>query len=153
MNKLITKPTSVALMLLLLLVGFLAVTNAQGRDIAAGAGEGNLVVSDIFCIQFPCVIANFGFAASSDPDGSNPKGHISVADEDYDVVCLNVAGNSAIIGGVSAEGKTVEIAVFDMRDAGTPDMFTAYTEVPPDCIGPISAFHLLRGNITVRNAE
>lgn len=153
MHRLAVRPTA-ALLMLALLVAAPMVAGAQGRQMAAGAGEGIIVPFNIICqILAPPCLGSFAFAASSDSDGSNPQGHIRLSELNYDVVCLNVTGNSALIGGLSAEGKTVEIAVADMRETGTPDMFTAYTEVPPDCLGPTPASEVLKGNIMVRDAQ
>lgn len=94
---------------LLLALGVLSAgaASAQGRDLASGT------VNTGF--------NSFSFTASADSSGANPKGHIVFSSVAFDVVCLAVSGDSAIVAGTAlVEGSvgTLQLRVTDLGEPG-----------------------------------
>lgn len=101
--------TSVSLLLPFLFLEVLSpgMASARGRDLAAGTVNTG--------------VNSFSFAASADSTGANPKGHIVFSSVAFDVVCVVVAGDSAVVGGTALiEGSvgTLQLRVTDLGEPG-----------------------------------
>jgi hypothetical protein len=140
--------------------------NDGAHDYAVGGGQ-----HAAFGIP-GCGRVSGGFSAHSDPDGSNPQGHVVLTVENTDctggfthitakVTCLQVIGNGALIR--SVDQQTGDEILTEVEDNGNPVMGT-----PPDRIrhspaqpatlmfpcGPPTGLFLVpldRGNIVVRD--
>jgi hypothetical protein len=125
--------------------------NDPGKDKAVGGFKG------------PIEFNQFGFSAHSAPNGDDPKGQLTESDPQtfrgrWNVVCLFVAGNEAVLGLEPSGGDAQNerwVTVLDGGPGGTGDLFGVAEGVDAeDCfLGIGNAFSLIQsGNILVHNA-